>query len=217
MQYSDSPILGLITDRISEAVITRRDLGNLLSRDSNRAKSFNRLDAFLRGEELNASFIEKLANRLGIDAEDIAEGWSRHRAWEDQSHRERVMAYRGRHLWVFPKRVGSRPSFVTMIGADIYFLVRLPEWLANLGEDEDVNSVCRFIREEAPIPRLEYVKGRIERFQYRRNVDEAFDISPEGEFIKKVEDWSDHIRAVTVKVGGMNKVPKGLLREGKSR
>jgi hypothetical protein len=183
----------LIQQRLAASGKSRSEVIDLLAR-TNRSKAFRKLDQLLNGEPGGAAFLKEVAEVLSIPESLIAVAVEFDLQREDRERRQRReeewarwFEKTGPHLWVvLPK--DYLPSLITVIGPEFFLLVPVPRALLDLPDYEQFLEVGALARAhfQSPKRRARKVAG----YLFRRNTEETFRFSPEGEFQGRTESPS---------------------------
>jgi len=183
----------LIQQRLAASGKSRRELIDLLTR-TNRSKAFRRLDQLLNGEPCGAAFLKEVAEVLAIPMSliEVALAFDLQTADREREQRReeewaRWIEKTGPHLWVvLPK--DYLPSLITVIGPEFFLLVPVPPALLDLPDYEQFLEVGALARAHFQNPgrRARKVAG----YLFRRNTEEAFRFSPEGDFLGRADEVS---------------------------
>lgn len=188
-ESSANPLLGLIRQHMRSRGVDRRELGHSLAEGGNPTKAFRRLDELLRGEQFRPEVVQRVAFALQIPAEQLAVAQEAHdslevegRAESNRRRMEEAMERRGPHLWgILPS--GYYPSLFTVLGAEPFLLVRLPEEIARLSHYEMIREVGAVVREHYQHRR----RCRLEGYDYRRSLHEVFRFDVDGGYVRRVD------------------------------
>ena len=92
------------------------------------------------------------------------------------------MARRGPHLWGrLPEKY--HPSLITVLGAEHFLLVRLPEEFAKLSHYEMLQEVGEAVRDHYQNHR----RCRLIGYDYRQSWDEVYRFDADGEYVRRVD------------------------------
>lgn len=183
------PVIALIRQRMIRQGVDRQQLGHALSAGRNSAKALRRLDQFLGGERFVPDFIEKVAEVLQIPAGQLAVARESRDAKEQELREasarrgmEEAMARRGPHLW---GRLPAKyhPSLFSVLGAEFFLLIRLPEEFARLSSYEMIRDVGRAVREHYQHHR----RCRLIGYDFRQSLDAVYRFDVDGEYVRRVE------------------------------
>ena len=203
MNPTDSPIIHLIRQHMVRRNIDRKTLGYLLADGRNASKTFRRLDQLLRGERLTHGFLQRVAMALQIPVGQLAVALEAHdRRGQERYQEARRMAMevamerRGPHLWgILP--VKYLPSLITVLGAEHYLLVRLPEQIVKLPHFEQMQEAGRSVHEHYRRQR----RCRLVGYEYRRSLREVYRFDVDGQYEGRV-DGNPLDSRTFVRVGG---------------
>lgn len=184
-----SPLIGLIQQHMRSRGVDRRELGHRLAEGGNPAKAFRRLDQLLRGERFRPEVIQRVANALQIPTEQLAVAQEANesletekRAVTNRTRMEETMKRRGPHLWgLLP--AGYHPSLITVLGAEFFLLVRLPDEVARLSHYEMIREVGEAVREHYK----QHRRCRLVGYDYRRSLHEVFRFDVNGGYVRRVD------------------------------
>lgn len=183
------PVVALIRQRMAQCGVNRKTLGHLLAEGGNPTKSFCRLDEVLRGERFRLLIIQKVAVMLQIPVGEFEVALEAH----DQREREKrlesskkaleeTMRRRGPHLWGrLPKNY--HPSLLTVLGAEFFLLVRLPEELARLSHYEMIQEVGDAVRDHYQHHR----RCRLIGYDYRQSLHAVYRFDAEGDYVRRLD------------------------------
>ena len=186
---SDDAVSALIRQQMERRGIDRKALGHLLADGKNVTKAFRRLDEFLRSEAYRPEFIQRVAELLQIPSEQLAVAWESHCEMEEnlrveaaRKQWEKTMARRGPHFWgILPENY--YPSLITVLGAEFFLLVRLPEEFADLPQYEMTVEVGRVVRNHYQNHR----RCRLAGYEFRPDLNNAYRFDTEGEYLGRVD------------------------------
>jgi hypothetical protein len=186
----DTPVTDLLKQAMRRSGRTRIDLVGALGY-ANLTKGCRRLDRHLEGEIREADFLNRLARVLAIPsghlevALEVTEGREKKMAAATAEARRRAeFARRGPHLWAILPR-GYYPSLITVLGPAHFLLVPLPAEIVGSPDYEQFQEVGAIARAHFNDPhrRVREVAG----YWYRRSLDETFEFSAEGEWLRQKE------------------------------
>jgi len=199
------PVVALILQKMLEHGLDRRRLGHLLSAGKNPAKVLRRFDQLLSEERFEVGFIRKVAEALQLPAGELDVAWEAHdqcerelRVESGRRAMEETMRRRGPHLWGrLPENY--LPSLCTVVGAEFFLLVRLPEEFARLSHYEMIREVGHAVRDHYQHHR----RCRLIGYDYRRSLDAVYRFDAEGEYVRRV-DGNPLDSKTFVRIGGRN-------------
>ena len=203
IDFGADPVVTLIRQHMVRRNINRKALGHLLASGGNASKAFRRLDQLLRGERLVTGFVQQVAAALQIPSGQLAVAWEAHdRRKQEEQHEARwktateAMERRGPHLWgILPKNY--LPSLFTILGAEHYLLVTLPEEVVELPHFEQMQEVGRIAREHYEHHR----RCRLVGYEYRRSLWDVHRFDADGECLGRVDGPISEPRTL-VRIGG---------------
>jgi|GEM_PF-1590349 hypothetical protein len=185
----NSPITDLIRKGMLSRGIKRHELGLMLAEGKNTTKAYRRLDELLRGDRFVPAVVQRVSAMLQIPSEQLAVVWEAHEKQERERtaescrrETEETMARRGPHLWGrLPEKY--YPSLITVLGAEFYLLVRLPEELVKLSHYEMIREVGEAVREHYQHHR----RCRLIGYDYCQSLDEVYRFDADGEYVRRVD------------------------------
>lgn len=182
------PIQKLITDRMQELGINRRDVATRMTYGK-RSKAFAKFDHCMRtGFDPGPFFHDQLASVLQINVEVVREAFKQ--TWAaiivELAVKERAVFTP--HLWIDPEnRFPSSILTVACLGVDRFRKTLLPEDIGERPFDEQKAFVTNAVQQDYKRRHGSTgLFGKILGYQYRITYDERWRVSVDGEFIEHI-------------------------------